>query len=94
MDGRTFGFHVTYVPMEYIGTPEEHGKTLEHRIAVPIAGTTVAIWKLSENDLVKLLFEFARKISERCPATRRDLFGIHGQSTYHFHWYKSGQMPI
>lgn len=61
MDGRTFGFHATYVPMEYLGTPDEQGKTVEHRIAVSIAGTTVAIWKLSENDLVKVLFEFARR---------------------------------
>jgi len=61
MDGRTFGFHASYVPMEYLGTPDELGKTLEHRLAVSIAGTTVAIWKLSENDLVKVLFEFARR---------------------------------
>jgi hypothetical protein len=61
MDGRMFGFHACYVPMEYLGTPEEQGKTVEHRIAVPISGTTVAIWNFSESDLVKVVFEFARR---------------------------------
>ena len=62
MDGKMFGFHVSYVPMEFLGAPEEAGKTVEHRIVVPIAGTTLAIWSLSEENLTKVLFEFARRI--------------------------------
>jgi hypothetical protein len=60
-DGRIFGFHVTYVPSEYFGGAEEEQKTEKHRIAVSIHGTTAAIWNLSEEHLVRVLFEFARK---------------------------------
>ena len=60
LDGREVSFPFAYVSTEYIGAPEERKHTNEHRIIVPISGSTVAIWNLSEEDLIRVLFEYAR----------------------------------
>ena len=60
-DGRMIAFPVSYVSAEFVGAPEEKSKTLKDRIVVSIDGSTLAVWKLPENDLVRILFEYARR---------------------------------
>ena len=60
-DGKMLAFPLSYVSGEFAGAPEEKKETKEIRIDVPIDGTTLAVWKLSEEELVRVLFEFARR---------------------------------
>lgn len=60
-DGRMIGFPLSFVPVEFVGLPEESTKTTEHRVVVSIDGSTVAVWRLSGEALVRVTFEYARR---------------------------------
>ena len=60
-DGKMLGFPLSFASDEFVGAAEEKTETKELRIDVPIDGTTVAVWKLSEEELLRVLFEFARR---------------------------------
>ena len=61
LDGKKVSFPFSFIAREFVGTPEEKKHTTERRIIIPIAGSSTAIWKLSEEDLVRVLFEYARR---------------------------------
>ena len=58
MDGVQWSFPFAIIDTSFIGAPEETQKTSEHRIIVPISQSRLTPWKLSDSDVVKVLFEF------------------------------------
>ncbi len=60
-DGRMIGFPLSFLPEEFVDAPEEKVKTVEHRVVVSIDGSTVEVWKLAGDDLVRVAFYYARK---------------------------------
>ncbi|HZK70555.1 MAG TPA: hypothetical protein VFD03_03415 [Clostridia bacterium] len=60
-DGIDYDFTFSIVDYDIIGKPEEKNKTISHIIRVGISGTLNACWGLSEDNLIKVLFEFAKR---------------------------------
>ena len=65
-DGLDYLFPFTVVDYELLGKPEELSKTTHHTIHVGISGSLIADWNYSDDELVKVLFEFGKRhISEK-----------------------------
>jgi hypothetical protein len=60
-DGRMIGFPLSFVPDEFVGAPEEEAQTHEHRVVVRIDGSTIAVWRLADENLEHVAFYYARK---------------------------------
>jgi hypothetical protein len=61
LDGRKISFPFSFVSNEFVGKPEEKKHTAEHRIILSITGSRLKTWKLSEKDMVRVLFEYSRR---------------------------------
>jgi hypothetical protein len=57
--GRVFDFPFTVVDRQYLGTPHQSAHTQVGRITVEISATQLALWKLSDANLRKALFQVA-----------------------------------
>lgn len=60
-DAFEYEFPFTVVDSSLIGAPEEESKTEIHTIKVSITRTLASMWKLSQQDLVKVLFEYGKR---------------------------------
>jgi hypothetical protein len=63
-DSRSFLYPFSFVDSDLVGTPEEARVTAEHRLIVTAANNRLPAWRLSEPDLVKVLFEIGRRTLE------------------------------
>jgi len=54
-DGVEYSFPFSIVDSDLVGTPEQKSQTHDHRIIVPICGSRLAGWHLSNADLVNLV---------------------------------------
>ena len=61
LDGREVSFPFSYVSTDLIGAPEVKTNTAQHRVIISISGSAAAVWNLSEEDLLRVLFEHARR---------------------------------
>jgi hypothetical protein len=61
MDGREAVFEFEVVDAEYAGTPEEESKKETHTLPVRMSKLRLQEWAISENDVVKILFEFGHR---------------------------------
>lgn len=65
-DLRSFLFPFLAVDAEVVGAPEEARATTEHRLIVTIANNRLPAWRLTDAQLVRVLFEIGcRKLTER-----------------------------
>ena len=60
-DSRSFLYHFSCVDAAVVGAPEEARVTTEHRLIVTIANNRLPAWKLTDADLIKVLFEIGRR---------------------------------
>jgi hypothetical protein len=68
-DAEKFRFSFSVVPANVIGQPEELNATTNHRITVCVARSQSNTWKLSEAELVKVLFWYAwREVEKQAKA--------------------------
>ncbi len=63
--GEEIRFPYSFIGAQYTGTPRQTAKTENGRIIVDISGTIMAIWKLSQSDLIKVLFQIAKEHLEK-----------------------------
>src|ERR1017187_8481500 len=61
LDGREVSFPFLIVKEELVGLPEEQAHRSAHRIVVSVSGSFLATWRLSDSDLLHVLFEFGRR---------------------------------
>lgn len=61
IDAVEYQFPFTVVDSSLIGSPEEESETKQHSVTVGITGVLDACWRLSQPDLVKVLFEYAKR---------------------------------
>lgn len=65
-DSRSFLFKFSAVSADLVGTPEEAQATAEHRLIVTVSNNRIPAWRLSDADLIRVLFEIGhRKVAER-----------------------------
>ena len=73
LDGKKFSFPVTYVPKEYVGAPDEKLHTKQVAVVVSMSGTIIAMWQLTDEAWIRVLFEFTRRFFKDELAKNRDL---------------------
>lgn len=61
LDGIIYRFPFTVVDTELVGRPEERQKTTAHRIDVGISRSRRIGWAISDEELVKVLFEIGKR---------------------------------
>lgn len=71
LDGREYSFPFSIVDASLIGLPEEKSSTKSHRILLGICGSRLATWHLTESELPKVLFEFAKRYLVELVRSRR-----------------------
>ena len=68
-DSRSFLFPFSMVDADLVGAPEEAQATTEHRLIVTVANNRLPAWRLTEPNLVRVLFEIGRRaIAEKVRA--------------------------
>ena len=60
-DSRSFLFPFSVVDSDLLGAPEEVKATTAHRLIVTVTGSRLAAWNLSDEDLIRVLFEIGRR---------------------------------
>ena len=60
-DGRVVRFPVALVPYEHFNTPKEMKNTRNIRMRLEISGSLLACWQFAEAQLIKALYQVARK---------------------------------
>jgi hypothetical protein len=60
-DGVQYSFPFIVVDSALVGTPEEKSQTQSRRIIVSISRSRLAAWRLSDEDLAKVLFEYGKR---------------------------------
>src|SRR4051812_5580490 len=61
LDGIELAYPFTVVDSDQVGSARENSSTEEHRVIVSIADTRRKGWKISDEDLPKVLFEYGRE---------------------------------
>jgi len=56
-DSRSFLFPFSIVDANLVGAPEEAQATTEHRLVVTVTGNRLPAWRLTDNNLILVLFE-------------------------------------
>jgi len=79
-DGVEYSFPFSIVDSDLVGTPEQKSQTHDHRIIVPICGSRLAGWHLSNADLVRVLLEFGKRHLENLVHTN----SLPAEHTLHF----------
>ncbi len=61
LDGKAYRFPFSLLDAQYIGTPRQSSQTTHGCINVQASGTLLAVWGVSDERMVKALFEVARE---------------------------------
>lgn len=70
-DSRSFLFPFAMITTDLIGSPEERLATTTHRLIVTIQNSRLPAWRLTEAQLIKVLFEIGRRVvAERAKTGR------------------------
>lgn len=65
-DSRSFLFPFSMVAADLVGAPEEARATTEHRLIVTVANNRLPAWRLTDSELVRVLFEIGhRAVAEK-----------------------------
>ena len=74
-DATLYEFPFSVVDSSLAGAPEEETKTQQHVVNVKITSTLASCWRLSKQDLVKVLFEYGKRhiVDKLKDGTLRDI---------------------
>lgn len=56
-----YSINYCFLPTKFVDTPEQESKTKFGRVLIGISYTLMSIWNLKEEDLTKVLFEYAKR---------------------------------
>ena len=73
MGGRKFSFPISYVPEDYVGAPDEKLHTKNVSVIVSMSDMIIDMWRLSDEDWIRILFEFGRRFLKEEMQKNRDL---------------------
>lgn len=59
--GKIFRFPVTVIDRNDLGTPRQVSKSISFHIRADISRSRLTTWSLKEGDLIKVMFEIAKK---------------------------------
>jgi hypothetical protein len=65
LDGKSFGFNFSYIPAEKKGQPDQKSYLKLHRVIVTISNSVLKSWHLSDDELIKVLFEIGRRFIKK-----------------------------
>ena len=79
-DGETYAFDFKCIPEDKIGAPDEQSFVKIYRIIVKITGTLNSMWGFNQNDLVKILYWYARDAISKEPLNEKQTIMLHSSS--------------
>ncbi|MGD0217913.1 MAG: hypothetical protein ABSC45_10445 [Desulfobaccales bacterium] len=79
-DGETYAFDFKCLPEDKIGAPDKQSFVKVYRIIVKITGTLNSIWGFNHNDLVKVLYWYAKDVILKDPLNERQTIMLHSRS--------------
>jgi hypothetical protein len=60
-DSRSLLFPFSMVASDLVGSPEEASATTQHRLIVTVANNRLPAWRLTDDSLIRVLFEIGRR---------------------------------